>query len=351
MACCCKADTKVAVDDEESAYRAVHTSRHDTYDEVNDLPPPTVHQQPSAEAEEQNGKEKEDRKDPKSRPMAVTDDKSEPAAAGSAKQLSEETTKVETEDDAKATSDSEPPQTIDRRSCRVAYGDKGAKSFFAGIEQGAFHASANGLEKPPRPGEYKYEEGYKVTHDGNDVGIITARLGQGAMGTVYSVKLPDGSVCAAKAVREDFGAKARVEMEKKLAVEVSICFAMGRSPLTASVIRMVVPLPGVETTAKGLLLLCDLVDGGDLEEAMHSGAMQAGELIEDYDGMMYAPRSQFSCASITLQIHLAFDHMHGRGIIHQARGLNPNPASLETSDMRHECRFVRVHRISSPRIS
>ena len=36
----------------------------------------------------------------------------------------------------------------------------------------------------------------------------------------------------------------------------------------ASVISRIIPLPGVKSTAKGMLLLCDLVDGGDLEEAM-----------------------------------------------------------------------------------
>ena len=60
--------------------------------------------------------------------------------------------------------------------------------------------------------------------------------------------------------------------EKQLAVEVSISFSLGRHALIASVGRMVVPLPGGATTAKGLLLLCELVDCGDLEEAMSTKA-------------------------------------------------------------------------------
>ena len=121
-------------------------------------------------------------------------------------------------------------------------------------------------------------------------------------------------MCAVKAIREDASEKQRGAMEKELAVEVSIGFALGRSPLVASVISMVVILPGVESTAKDMLLLCDLVDGGDLEEAMHSQPVK-----EDYLGYLYTEEgtNQWPLASLTLQIFTAFSHIHGRGVIHQ----------------------------------
>ena len=211
-----------------------------------------------------------------------------------------------------------------RSSCRVVFNANDGRSFFQGIEQGAFHASSSDLsDDPPENDEFAYEDGFKVSHRGETVGSIIKRLGQGAMGTVYSLRLSDGSVVAAKAVREDVGASERLSLEKQLATEVAICFAMGRSPLTASVIRMIIVLPGVETTAKGLLLLCDLVDKGDLEEAFHSGKLHDDELVQDYSGALYTEGGAaiWPLGSLTLQIFLAFDHMHRRGIIHQVTSM------------------------------
>ena len=130
----------------------------------------------------------------------------------------------------------------------------------------------------------------------------------------------DALPCAAKAVRADASAKARLEMEKQLAVEVSINFTLGRHALIASVVRMVVPLPGVTTTAKGLLLLCELVDCGDLEVAMSTeAAVRVSK--PDYAGTLWnAPSATtWPLASITLQIFLGFTHVHSRAIIHQVR--------------------------------
>ena len=98
---------------------------------------------------------------------------------------------------------------------------------------------------------------------------------------MYLFSLTKGGECAAKAVSEVYTkADKRLDLDKKLAVECAIAFAMGRSPFTASVRRMVVPgLPDMETTARGMLLLCDLVDRGDLEEAMGKG--YRGELYSE----------------------------------------------------------------------
>ena len=146
------------------------------------------------------------------------------------------------------------------------------------------------------------------------------------MGTVHLFQPSgEGAVpCAAKTVRSGVSAKARHEMEKQLAVEVSISFVLGRHALIASVVRMVVPLPGVATTAKGgLLLLCELVDGGDLEEAMSTKAA-VRKMQPDYAGTLWdAPSAAtWPLASITLQIFLGFAHVHSRAIIHQARERN-----------------------------
>ena len=102
----------------------------------------------------------------------------------------------------------------------------------------------------------------------------------------------------------------RLILEKQLVIECAIGFAMGRSVFTASIVRMIVPLPDVDTTARGMLLLCDLVDGGDLEEAMG----------KDYRGKLYSEEgAKWPLASVMLQIYLGFKHMHERGILHQAR--------------------------------
>ena len=156
-----------------------------------------------------------------------------------------------------------------------------------------------------------YEDGYEIEQGGVKIGTILKRLGGGAYGTVYLFSLTKGGECAAKAVSEVYTkADERRDLDKKLAVECAIAFAMGRSPFTASVRRMIVPgLPGVETTARGMLLLCDLVDRGDLEEAMG----------KDYRGELYSEEGAktWPLPSVTLQILLGFRHMHARGILHQ----------------------------------
>ena len=193
-------------------------------------------------------------------------------------------------------------------------------SYFEGIGHGVYHAGHSEEESAEGAAdtkELKYSDGFVITHDGKQVCEIERRLGQGAMGTVYLGKLPDGSRCAVKALREDKVGAERITMEKELAVETSIGIALARHPLIASAIGAVVPLPGVETTAKGLLLLCDLVDAGDLEEAMSTKAAVA-KLSPDYAGTLWDDE-RWTLVSIMIQMFHGFEHIHKRGIIHQVR--------------------------------
>ena len=98
---------------------------------------------------------------------------------------------------------------------------------------------------------------------------------------------------------------------------MAIAFACARAVGIASVIDAIIPEPGA--SEGGLMLICVFVDGGDLEEAMHSGAKKNGRLVEDYDGVLYKDEGMkvWPIISIMLQIFQAFDHIHGRGIIHQ----------------------------------
>jgi hypothetical protein len=117
---------------------------------------------------------------------------------------------------------------------------------------------------------------------------------------------------AVKAVRADFTATTRATLEKDIAREASAAFAIGRHALIASLIRMVVPLPGVESTATSVLLLIDFADAGDLELMMgcHKHYRQ-GRLYSE-DGQARWPLS-----SVSLQIYLAFHHIHACGVLHQ----------------------------------
>lgn len=165
-------------------------------------------------------------------------------------------------------------------------------------------------------------------------------LGQGAMGDVRSFMLrrrpPRGASLyeievAAKAVRADFTAAKRATMEKDLAHEAGVAFALGRHVLVASMVRLVVPLSGSETTAKGMLLLSDFVDSGDLESAMHSGKKKRnGELVDDFEGKLYSEEGvkTWPLSSITLQMYLAFLHLHTCGVIHQVRTQLRHPPPL-----------------------
>ena len=166
--------------------------------------------------------------------------------------------------------------------------------------------------------EMKYEDGFKIVHDAKEVCEIVRWLGRGAMGTVYLGKLSDGSLCAVKTVREDVSAKDRMQHEQQFAVEASIGFAMGRHALIASVLGIIVPLPDIVSTAKGMLLLSDLVDSGDLEEAMSTKAAVAKEQ-PDYLGTFWdePSASKWPISTVTLQIFLGFHHIHARGVLHQ----------------------------------
>lgn len=213
--------------------------------------------------------------------------------------------------------DNEVDPDPDRMSCRSMW--VSGRSYFAGVQRGYFVMNMGEVSTTSAPEKFRYADGDCIIHDGIEIGKIVKRLGQGNYGTVYSLQRPNGrGICAVKAIREDASEADRIRMEKELAIEVSIGFALGKSALVASVISMVVPLPGVKSTAKGLLLLCDLVDGGDLEEAMHKKPES-----EDYNGLLYTDEgmAQWPLASITLQIFTAFAHIHSRGVIHQVRNL------------------------------
>lgn len=81
-------------------------------------------------------------------------------------------------------------------------------------------------------------------------------------------------------------------------------------------------MPTPDTNAKGLLLLCDLNDGGSLYSAMHSSSKdsQTGQLTEDYRGELYNKKLG-TLGSVAIQIILGLRHMHTRGIMHQ--DINP----------------------------
>ena len=212
--------------------------------------------------------------------------------------------------------DAEPPNAEDlanRQSCRAGFDAARGGSFFAGIEPGVLHANVDALVGGgSAPERFRYAPGFKIIHEGMPIGTVGQRLGQGGLGTVYSFQLASGQRCAVKTVREDLSVERRAELEKSLATECAIGFAMSRSPLAASVIRMIAPIPGVESTAKGMLILCDLVDAGDLEEAMKSDTRDTR-----YTGKLYAKDSVWPLPGVAWMIYQGFAHMHERGIIHQ----------------------------------
>ena len=126
-----------------------------------------------------------------------------------------------------------------------------------------------------------------------------------------------GVECALKTVRSPATVKEESDLEKALASEVAIGFACGRAIGIASVIDALIPEP---CASDGLMLVCDFVDGGDLEDVMHSGAKKNGKLAKDYAGLLYTLEGMkvWPLISVMLQIFQAFDHIHSRGIIHQA---------------------------------
>ena len=212
-------------------------------------------------------------------------------------------------------------------SMRLGFDEHG--SYFAGIDQRMFNTDVededeNDLTKTAeeRAKEREYSDGYEIEHDGQHVCTIVRRLGKGAMGTVYLGERPDGLRFAVKVLsaHAEKSAAQIAEMEGQLAREVSIAFALGRFPLIAMVIGVVVILPDSKTTAKGLLLLCENIDRGDLEEAMSTKAAVAKEK-PDYAGELWSGQSAttWPLASITLQIFLGFRHVHARGVLHQVR--------------------------------
>ena len=208
----------------------------------------------------------------------------------------------------------------DHRSFKAQYDPGTGRSFFAAFDLGVLTAKfSNGSEDGGQK-KREYANGKMIVHGGETVGEIIKQLGKGAMGAVYELRLANGKSVAAKSVRADLKPAEQKKLEKSLAREVAIGFSAARGPQIASVIRVLIPLPDVETTIAGLLVLCDLVDGGDLEEAMHSGERKYnGELKDDYSGKLYTEHGAktWPLASITLQIMLGLNHLHEHGIIHQ----------------------------------
>ena len=224
----------------------------------------------------------------------------------------------------------------DNRSCHFEFDPNTGLSFFAGFGCGALHANVSNLSADASLAPY--EEGFVVEQDGAKLGTITKILGEGGFGTVYSFELADGRRCAAKTIKKTLASNA-LKLEKSLAVECSIGFALGRSPLAASVIRMVVPdLPDLKTNAKGMMLLCDLIDCGDLQEAMG----------KDYRGKLYSDEgvAKWPLASITLQIYAGFHHVHERGIIHQAR--TKSTPRIRSWAYTHRCAGFQTRELIAP---
>ena len=195
---------------------------------------------------------------------------------------------------------------------RLGFGERG--SYFAGIGQRAFHAAVEECDDATSIEEREYTDGYEIEHDGQHVCTIVRRLGKGATGTVYLGQRRDNTHFAVKTASADKSASEIEKMQGQLALETSIGFAMGRHPLIATVIGVVVVLPDSKTTAKGLLLLCEKIDCDDLEEAMSTKAAVA-KAKPDYAGKLQSEPSAttWPLTSITLQIFLGFYHVHKRG--------------------------------------
>jgi len=212
----------------------------------------------------------------------------------------------------------EPEEEEREGSMRLGFGKHG--SFFAGIGQRVLHSGVEECDDSTSTEEREYTDGYEIEHDGQHVCTIVRRLGKGAMGTVYLGQRREGTQFAVKAVSADKSPSEIAKMQGQLALETSIGFALGRHPLIATVIGVVVVLPDSKTTAKGLLLLCEKIDCGDLEEAMSTKAAVA-KAKPDYAGKLWSEPSSttWPLASITLQIFLGFHHVHERGILHQVR--------------------------------
>ena len=210
----------------------------------------------------------------------------------------------------------EPEEEEREGSMRLGFGKHG--SFFAGIGQRMLHSGVEECDDSTSTEEREYTDGYEIEHDGQHVCTIVRRLGKGAMGTVYLGQRREGTQFAVKAVSADKSPSEIAKMQGQLALETSIGFALGRHPLIATVIGVVVVLPDSKTTAKGLLLLCEKIDCGDLEEAMSTKAAVA-KAKPDYAGKLWSEPSSttWPLASITLQIFLGFHHVHERGILHQ----------------------------------
>ena len=215
-------------------------------------------------------------------------------------------------DDDDAATESANASEADTRSLRLDN-----RSFFADLHPKFKVNSVDGGEVTS-----DYEKNFEILQGGKAIGTIVRPLGSGAYGTVYLFELGDHQAgqesteeryCAAKAAKANLDAQGRARVEKAMAVECSIGFAMARSAHAASVVRMIVPdLPDLSTNARGALLLCDYCDSGDLKVAMG----------EDYKGELYTRTTDdgvrlWPLASVTLQIYLGLRHMHEHGILHQ----------------------------------
>ena len=217
------------------------------------------------------------------------------------------------------------PTLDSMRSCRLAFREGAGGSVLESIESGVLHSNLEHLDTTAAPGAYDHRPGDKIVLAGESVGAIEKQLGMGAMGMqVYLLQRPSGALCAAKVVRSVRALDRRHRrLEVALAREVMVSFALGRSALVASVERLLVPsLSGQKgtTTAKGLTVLVRARRRGDLATAMGSGAGSGADgRAGDYRGPLYtrAGRHKWPLEGITLQLFIALQHVHSRGVMHQ----------------------------------
>ena len=155
--------------------------------------------------------------------------------------------------------------------------------------------------------------GYTIRdHAGTLIGTFGDALGSTSKSSIYIVHRPGESKCVCKMVKLGAAPAVRQEKEKQLAAEVSIGFALGRSPYIVSILGLLLPK---NSTAKSYLLLRDLADEGPLSAVMGSSDTKSNY----YAGKLYDPEGQtkWPLTSLVLQIYLGLDHIHARGIIHQ----------------------------------